>query len=554
MIFSGGPVQFAEVYDWLQQETDRITGRASITITHTKTRSMLKINMTSKITKRKLLLILRSKESRAQRVSKHNQISRSNSKTNLSPILSVFPNPSGIEMSHGFSDNQSRNFQKPNDKETKWTLLDSFSDGVESEYEHDLTPYENDDREEESDDEEVHIGDEPPDNKNNITFCDSTSFETHNIRSANLNKIIERITQVQVDIRFVYQILLTYRCFTTPSKFLQKLIERYHIQQFPGEDTTEFLHKKQIIQLRICNILKNWLETILNDPDCEKILSKVSSFINVIEADKPQIGRLIRDTCSNFPKRGVNRVPFHNQILADPIVPKNIFHNNLSFFDIDEEEIARQMTLIDQKLYHRVKPSEFMNHAWVCEKAQEFSPHILEILSDFEKRKNFVISTILQNAKTKQRGYLVFIPGLQSTMVQRLRLSWDELNRRQKAEYHDIQHLASDQIEFKQLKHALSLANPPCIPYLGMALADLTNIFQNQPAKLGGLINVSRLNLIYETVLNYTRFWSVRYDFIKVSQIHKLLSNLLNTKFDEDEMQQISLSLESESPVRSNIL
>lgn len=39
----------------------------------------------------------------------------------------------------------------------------------------------------------------------------------------------------------------------------------------------------------------------------------------------------------------------------EPKIPKNIFSLYLDLFDVDEEEIARQMTLIDFEIYSSIK-------------------------------------------------------------------------------------------------------------------------------------------------------------------------------------------------------
>lgn len=41
--------------------------------------------------------------------------------------------------------------------------------------------------------------------------------------------------------------------------------------------------------------------------------------------------------------------------MPDPKIPKNIFSPTLSLDDVDEEEIARQLTLIDFQLYDRIR-------------------------------------------------------------------------------------------------------------------------------------------------------------------------------------------------------
>ena len=48
----------------------------------------------------------------------------------------------------------------------------------------------------------------------------------------------------------------------------------------------------------------------------------------------------------------------------DPKVPKNIFSPLLTLDDVPKEEIARQMTLIDNKLFTGISVTEFLSRNW----------------------------------------------------------------------------------------------------------------------------------------------------------------------------------------------
>lgn len=52
---------------------------------------------------------------------------------------------------------------------------------------------------------------------------------------------------------------------------------------------------------------------------------------------------------------------FVTEDVLPPVVPKD--HNLLTFnfMEMDDNEIAKQLCLMDQKLYQAIKPSEFLN-------------------------------------------------------------------------------------------------------------------------------------------------------------------------------------------------
>lgn len=57
-----------------------------------------------------------------------------------------------------------------------------------------------------------------------------------------------------------------------------------------------------------------------------------------------------------------------------PILPKNI--KKLKFLDIDPLEIARQLTIIESKLYNKIQPVECLDKAWSTEEGSEIAVNI----------------------------------------------------------------------------------------------------------------------------------------------------------------------------------
>lgn len=65
-----------------------------------------------------------------------------------------------------------------------------------------------------------------------------------------------------VDLDFMKTFLLTYQSFTTPGALLLKLIERYHVpwNVKDGMPFDEFDKMRLKVQLRVCNVLQQWVK------------------------------------------------------------------------------------------------------------------------------------------------------------------------------------------------------------------------------------------------------------------------------------------------------
>jgi hypothetical protein len=76
------------------------------------------------------------------------------------------------------------------------------------------------------------------------------------------------------------------------------------------------------------------------------------------------------------------------QDLPEPILPKNIAVSNLdeflqdqsAIFEMDPQEMARQITILDADIYRSIRPKECLNQGWEKSDKIERSPNISRII------------------------------------------------------------------------------------------------------------------------------------------------------------------------------
>lgn len=73
---------------------------------------------------------------------------------------------------------------------------------------------------------------------------------------------------------------------------------------------------------------------------------------------------------------------------------------------------------------------------------------------------------------------------------------------------------------YKILREEYLSSEPPCIPFIGIFLTDLTFIEEGNPTTINNLINFQKFRLIYEVIDNIKRFQgNERYNFQHVQVI-----------------------------------
>eukprot|EP00164_Ancoracysta_twista_P010056 GFYU01015047.1.p1 GENE.GFYU01015047.1~~GFYU01015047.1.p1 ORF type:complete len:854 (-),score=178.57 GFYU01015047.1:98-2584(-) len=384
---------------------------------------------------------------------------------------------------------------------------------------------------------------EPPDSEDNISVANNA------VKGGTLHKLVERLTRENPQGVTTYNFLMTYRSFTTPQKLLQKLMQRYSIPESKRQSMKE--DEVMRIQLKVCNVLKTWVANYHFDFN-EKMLDSLKHFIDNTVANNRKLQTFPDAFRALLSRIEANKNKFGGQVsLTDcppPKVPRNIFSSDLDIFDIDEEELARQITLNEFRIYASIRPSELLNQSWNKAKTRHRSPNVLALINRFNDFSLWVTSQIVNPPKIKQRtrnvtklmlvakhlrnmnnfnSLMAIISGLNNAASHRLKHTREEVPRRIFEEHETVvvKIMATDGA-FKAYRNALSALNPPCLPYLGTFLTDLTFIEDGNKDHLPGttLINFGKRQLVYNVIEEIQRFQNTPYSFAEVHQIQQKLN------------------------------
>jgi NACalpha-BTF3-like transcription factor len=230
--------------------------------------------------------------------------------------------------------------------------------------------------------------------------------------------------------------------------------------------------------------------------------------------------------------------------------------------DLYPEEMARQLCLLDQKLYLKLEVREFVKNNFMRKNSEELCPNIKKFAAQFNHIANTVFSSILRVETSvedrarmlefwietvihlrKLRNYqslLAIIGGLTSSPINRLKKTWALVSSDNRQNFEECKQLMDK--NFSLLRQELETAQRPVIPYIGAFQRDLVYL-EESPTFKDDALNLHKLKSISNVIGNILQYQNSYYNWFEpLASVEKMV--LGYPVFDETESHQISLRLE----------
>lgn len=202
----------------------------------------------------------------------------------------------------------------------------------------------------------------------------------------------------------------------------------------------------------------------------------------------------------------------------EPIFPLNgVLETEIMRWDA--EEIARQLTLIDFQLYRNISQTDLSNLG--CGAVTENCVTVSAFIDRFNKTSKWVVTCIVSKRGLHSRkealikfidiadccrhlhnfnGLMAIVAALQSSSVYRLKHTWSMIPASHKKAFESLCDLTTNAGNYKQYRRIIASVKPPCIPYIGIYLTDLTFIRDGNPNDImveeNKLINFSKRRML----------------------------------------------------------
>ncbi|MED6233734.1 Rap guanine nucleotide exchange factor 1 [Ataeniobius toweri] len=252
-----------------------------------------------------------------------------------------------------------------------------------------------------------------------------------------------------------------------------------------------------------------------------------------------------------------------------PLAAKGVAARPGTLLDFRSQDLAEQLTLMDSDLFCKIELPEVL--LWSKEQNEERSPHLTEFTQHFNNVSFWVRSVIILQDKPQDReklllkflkvmkhlrklnnfnSYLSILSALDSAPLRRL--DWQ---RNTSETLEEFSSLIDSSSSFRAYRAALAEVEPPCIPYLGLILQDLTFVHLGNPDTLmtsqGPMVNFSKCWQQFNILDTLRSFQQVRYSLQRDDDIMSFFNDF-SDHLAEEALWELSLRIRPRNASRTN--
>lgn len=162
--------------------------------------------------------------------------------------------------------------------------------------------------------------------------------------------------------------------------------------------------------------------------------------------------------------------------------------------------------------------------------------------------KHFVMTAEKLKQLNNFDGLKSVLCGLQASGIRRLSKTWECLSNKHRTLFEDLSALMSEEKSFKNYRSFLHSIDPPCIPFLGVYLTDLTMIDTGNADRIKNnedLINFHKHYLEAQVIQEIRRYQCTAYNLTEIPLLTRWIKDY-KVK-DPQEIYDLSLAIEPRS-------
>ncbi|KAI9832950.1 MAG: hypothetical protein M1826_000729 [Phylliscum demangeonii] len=333
-----------------------------------------------------------------------------------------------------------------------------------------------------------------------------------------LPALIEQLTthSATPDSMFVSAFYLTFRLFATPVELAEALVDRF-------DHVADDARVACPVQLRVYNIFKGWLESHWRNECDSAALPVITAFAtDKLRRNVPAVGERLLALAERvsatsgpllprlFSSVGKTNGSVAQYISPDAPMPAPVLsrtqstalrnwkqgRGSVSMLDFDPLELARQLTINASRVFCSIMPEELLGQEWT-KKSNSMAAKVRAMSTLSTDLATLVSDSILEVVDVKRRAAVVkqwvkiakrclelnnydtlmaIISALNSSGILRLKKTWDALSSKTRSRLEELRSVMDVARNYAVLRQQLQNHVPPCLPFVGIYLTDLTFI------------------------------------------------------------------------------
>ncbi|EEB07717.1 exchange factor Cdc25p-like protein [Schizosaccharomyces japonicus yFS275] len=371
---------------------------------------------------------------------------------------------------------------------------------------------------------------------------------------------------------FTKVFFFTYPTFTSSIDLFRALRDLYLIPPPEGLSTSEYSvwisHRKKPLQENVCFALQEWLQKYFADdispPVAARLFSEIRAFIiQMVQSTFPSAQEILKQLDElSVPDRNIVR---EQRLMVRPAKP----NYRVALLELEPDTLAEQFSLIEHSIFCAILPHEFLKKSW-RKSASDTQHHMIRHSIAFSNSFVYwIINSVLTRPNLEERiaalrFFIAFgikclnmnnfsavvsvISALDSAPIYRLRSCFGALDASDKAHLQGLREIVDSRKNFKTYRTLLKRARPPCVPFLGVLLSDLTFIDDGMPDMLNDsqyFINFGKRHRQYEVIADIIWLQSTDYGFTPLPDLQAyMMKSFRNANQDVTSLYDLSLAVE----------
>ncbi|KAI9101897.1 ras guanine nucleotide exchange factor domain-containing protein [Phlyctochytrium arcticum] len=427
---------------------------------------------------------------------------------------------------------------------------------------------------------------------------DDISFNAEGqVNGGTFPALVERLTlhDQPVDPVFFTAFMMLFHQFGTAPEFFDLLTKRFTMSPPPNlsqEELKIWHEKKQTpARLRVYNAFRSWLENYWIDELDDPCLDRIHDFatgdmmeatstlsLRLMELVQKKVNGNLGGTGTPKPaRRNVGSVISTNTTVAPgnsdaappaPILPRSL--KRITLMDLDPLELARQLTVMESKVFGAIQPTELVGQLWTKKSDTSMAIHVRQMTRSANELTSWVAGAILAEQDIKRRAavlkhfikvgerchslnnfntLMAILSALNSSTIIRLKKTWELLSSKTKASFDALRKATDHSRNYSDYRATLKRLSGPCLPFLGVYLTDLTFTEDGnpstRPSPSGPLINFDKYIKITRIIQEVQRF-QFPYALSEVAEIRDWIVKEFEVASNKsaNELYNVSLILE----------